>query len=90
VNAADAKWPLHSTDPNGAKLVDIASSALQLPPECKIGYTKFILLQRVAQEGAQALPLVLTTNLSDEGELLGLITQAYPWGTSLRDYQQQA
>jgi hypothetical protein len=56
--------------------------------ECKLGYTKFILLQRVAQEGAQTLPLLLSANLNDEAQLLALISQAYTWGTSLRDFQQ--
>jgi hypothetical protein len=88
VSPADAKWPFDSTDPNGAKLVENAGSALPVPPECKLGYTKFILLQRVAQEGAQTLPLLLSTNLNDETQLLALISQAYTWGTSLRDFQQ--
>jgi len=88
VSAADPKWPFDSDDSNGAKLVEIAGSTLTLPPECKLGYTKFILLQRVAQEGARTLPLVLGANVQDEKELLGLISQAYTWGTSLRDFQQ--
>jgi hypothetical protein len=88
VSAADPKWPFDSDDPNGAKLVEIAGSTLPLPQECKLGYTKFILLQRVAQEGARTLPLVLAVNLDNEKEVLGLISQAYTWGTSLRDFQQ--
>ena len=88
VSAADAKWPFGSDDPNGAKLVEIAGSTLPLHQDCKLGYTKFILLQRVAQEGARTLPLVLTANINDERDLLALISQAYTWGTSLRDFQQ--
>jgi hypothetical protein len=88
VSAADPRWPFDSTDPNGAKLVENAGSALPVPPECKLGYTKFILLQRVAQEGAQTLPLLLSANLNDEAQLLALISRAYTWGTSLRDFQQ--
>jgi hypothetical protein len=88
VSAADPKWPFDSDDPNGAKLVEIAGSTLPLPQECKLGYTKFILLQRVAREGARTLPLVLAANLEDEKELLALVSQAYTWGTSLRDFQQ--
>jgi hypothetical protein len=88
VSAANPKWPFDSNDPNGAKLVENAGSALPVPPECKLGYTKFILLQRVAQEGAQTLPLLLSANLNDEAQLLALISQAYTWGTSLRDFQQ--
>jgi hypothetical protein len=88
VNPADAKWPFDSTDPNGAKLVENVGARLLVPPDCKLGYTKFVLLQRVAQEGARALSLVFSTNPLDEQEFLALISQVYTWGTSLRDYQQ--
>jgi hypothetical protein len=89
VSPADAQWPFGSDDPNGAKLVEIVGTTLPLPQDCKLSYTKFILLQRVAQEGERTLPLVLTVNLDKEQDLLALITQAYTWGTSLRDFQQQ-
>jgi hypothetical protein len=81
-------WPLSSNDPNGAKLVEAAGSALALPAECKLGYTRFILSQRVAQEGGRALPLVLTADPNSEIDLHALISQVYSWGTSLRDFQQ--
>jgi hypothetical protein len=87
---ADAAWPFDSTDPNGAKLVENAGAKLMQQQEYQLSYTKFILLQRVAQEGARALPLVLTTDLSSEDELLALITQVYAWGASHRDLQQQS
>jgi len=88
VSPADTRWPFDSNDPNGAKLVENVSSKLPLPQECKLGYTRFILLQRVAQEGARALTLVITANPTSEQELLALISQVYTWGTSLRDFQQ--
>lgn len=88
VSPADDKWPFNSTDPNGAKLIENVGSKLPLPQECKLDYTRFILLQRVAQEGARTLPLVLTTDLASEQALLTLITHGYTWGTSLRDFQQ--
>ncbi len=91
VSPADARWPFDSDDSNGAKLVENAGSALPLQQECKLGYTKFILLQRVAREGARALQAVLTANPNSEQEqLLALISQAYTWGTSLRDFQQMS
>lgn len=80
-------WPLRSNDPNGAKLVEAAGVALQLPAEQKLGYTKFMLLQRVAQEGGSALPLVLAADSSSETDLQALITQVYSWGSSLKDFQ---
>lgn len=87
---AEEKWPFDSDDPNGAKVVETAGSQLPLPQECKLVYIKFLLLQRVAQEGARALSLALTTNpkSATKEELLGLISQAFTWGTSLRDFQQ--
>jgi len=88
VSPADAKWPFDSTDPNGAKLVEGIGAQLPLAQDYKLSYTKFILLQRVAQEGARALALVLTTDPSQEAGLLTLISQVYTWGTSLRDFQQ--
>jgi len=90
VSPADRRWPFDSDDPNGAKLVENASSKLPVPQECKLAYTKFILLQRVAQEGARALTQVLTANPDSEQELLALISQVYRWGTSLRDFQQMS
>jgi hypothetical protein len=88
VPQADAQWPEGSDDPNGAKLVEAVGVALSLPADYKLNSTKFILLQRVAREGALALPLVLTTDPNSETALLALISQCYTWGTSLRDFQQ--
>jgi hypothetical protein len=90
VSPAADKWPFDSDDPNGAKLVEKAGTDLPLAAECKLTYTKFILLQRVAQEGGRALALLLTTNPDSEPDLLALISKVYTWGTSLRDFQQTA
>lgn len=88
VSPADAKWPFNSTDPNGAKLIESAGAQLPLGQEYKLGYTKFILLQRVAQEGERALIRVINVNPESDDDLLTLISQVYTWGTSLRDCQQ--
>lgn len=87
VSPAEAGWPFASDDPNGAKLVENAGAVLPLPQEYKLSYTKFILLQRVAQEGERTLPLVFTDNPTSE-DLLALISRGYSWGSSLRDFQQ--
>jgi hypothetical protein len=86
VPPADKGWPLTSNDANGAKLVEAAGSVLPLQADCKMGYTRFILLQRVAIEGGRAL--ATTLNPASDKDLSGLISQLYSWGTSLRDYQQ--
>lgn len=88
ISPADSRWPFDSDDPNGAKLVENAGSVLPLPQDYKLGYTRFILLQRVAREGARSLTLVLTADPNSEKDLLALISQVYTWGTSLRDFQQ--
>jgi hypothetical protein len=88
VSPADARWPFDSVDPNGAKLIEDVGSTLSLPQDCRLSYTKFILLQRVAQEGGRTLSQILVTDLASESASLDLITQGYTWGTSLRDFQQ--
>ena len=70
VSPADAKWPFNSTDPNGAKLIESAGAQLPLGQEYKLGYTKFILLQRVAQEGERALIRVINVNPESDDDLL--------------------
>jgi hypothetical protein len=88
-DSAHIQWPLESTDPNGAKLVDAIGCALPLAPEYKFTYTRFVLLQRLAQEGIRALTLVLNSDSNaSSGDLAKLITQGYAWGSSLRDFQQ--
>jgi hypothetical protein len=89
VPPAAPDWPSKSGDPNGAKLVEAASSALPVAADYKINYTRFVLLQRVAQEGAKSLPMIAGAEPSD-GQLHSLISRVYSWGTSLRDFQQAA
>ena len=74
--------------PTVAKLIESAGAQLPLGQEYKLGYTKFILLQRVAQEGERALIRVINVNPESDDDLLTLISQVYTWGTSLRDCQQ--
>jgi hypothetical protein len=84
VSEIDPVWPLGAEDPNGAKLVEAAATALSLSAEYRLGYTKFLLLQRVAREGAAALPIVLGA----ADDLRMLISRVYTWATSIRDFQQ--
>ena len=73
---------------SGAKLIESVGTQLPLAQDYKLGYTRFILLQRVAQEGERALIRVISANPDSDDDLLALISQVYTWGTSLRDYQQ--
>jgi hypothetical protein len=88
VPPADKDWPLLSNDPNGAKLVQAAGMVLPVAADYKLSYTKFLLLQRVAQEGMRTLPQVLTVDINNENDLKSLISNGYTWATSLRDFQQ--
>jgi hypothetical protein len=91
---ADDSWPLNSDDPtinsNGAKLVEAVGMVLPVSADYKFNYAKFILLQRVAQEGMRTLPQVLTVDMKDEGDMQSLISNGYSWATSLRDFQQMS
>ncbi len=79
-------WPTGNFDPNGAKLVESAGAALAISPDSRFTFTRFVLLQRVAQEGSGALELLLGTDPSAP-DITPLITRGYTWGTSLRDFQ---
>lgn len=68
-------------DPNGAKFVESAGTTLSLSGDLKITFTDFLLLQRIAVEGSQAIH----TLLSAEKELKPLIRKGYAWGASLRE-----
>jgi hypothetical protein len=88
VTAAEKGWPFTSNDANGAKLVEAAGATLALGPDHKMGYTRFILLQRVAAEGGRALATALGDVPDTSKDLQALVSQLYTWGASLRDFQQ--
>ena len=84
VGHIDPGWPLHSTDPNGAKLVEFVGTALSGVQ--KVTFTDFLLLQRIAEEGAQSIQVLLSADhhLSDQ-ELKSVINRGYIWGADLRE-----
>jgi hypothetical protein len=88
VDAPESEWPLNSDDPNGAKLVSTISSSLEIAPEYVLTHEKFILLQRVAREGRDALQVIISSNPTEDKNLENLIRKVYTWGTSLRDFQE--
>lgn len=87
VEQAEAGWPLDADDPNGAKLVGAIGVTLKFPPDYMLTFDKFILLQRVAREGREALKLVLLTDPGSDQDVENLVTKVYTWGSSLRDFQ---
>lgn len=90
VSAPSPDWPLLSTDPNGAKLVESVGVALQLSREYTLQYMKFLLLQRVAQEGKTAVALCLgeLQEAFPRSDIKEIISAVYSWGTSLKVFLQ--
>jgi hypothetical protein len=85
IGRIESGWPLDSMDPNGAKFVESAGTALSLSGDSKLTFTDFLLLQRIAREGSQAIHVLLSADpLSDE-QLKVLISKGYTWGASLRE-----
>jgi hypothetical protein len=82
----EPNWPLDSDDPEGAKLVEAIGATLKIQHDYILTFDRFILLQRVAREGREALRLVLTTDTNKNDELEKLVTKVYTWGSSLRDF----
>jgi hypothetical protein len=93
-----ADWPfaargfLDDSNANGAKLVEAAGFLSGLAADYKFSSTRFVLLQKLAQEGGAALPLILSTDPAgaNVNEIADVIARGYSWATSLRDYQQTA
>lgn len=81
----EPEWPMDSTDPNGAKLVENLGSALSLSGNNRLTFTDFLLLQRVAQEGSHTIRLLLSGDPLSDKDITSLIGRGYMWGTSLRE-----
>jgi hypothetical protein len=79
------EWPFNSMDSNGAKLVESVGIALSLSGNCKLTFTDFLLLQRIAREGSQAIHVLLSVDLLSDEELKSLIKRGYTWHASLRE-----
>jgi hypothetical protein len=92
IDSEDSDWPWvgedHTINSSGAKLVEAASNVLPVPQDSKMSYIKFILLQRVAQEGSRALSKVGAVHAKEKEAIRELINHGYIWATSLRDFQQ--
>jgi len=94
-DAPDEGWPfapgtfISTSDASGAKLVDAAGVLPGVATEYRLSSTRFALLQKVAQEGGSALPVVLNTDPANAGSdaLEDLIARSYSWATSLYNYQ---
>jgi hypothetical protein len=81
----DPAWPLESTDPVGANLVEKITTQLSDLPYGVISCEKFVHIQRIAEKGFQSIRIILDTNIEDpKFDIDPLITELYAWGSELR------
>jgi hypothetical protein len=85
IDHLDPGWPFHSLDANGAKLVESIGNTLPLSGNYKMAFTDFPLVQRTAQEGAEAIRLLLEADPLSAKDLAGLIRKGYTWSSSLKE-----
>jgi hypothetical protein len=86
INAAiDPAWPLESTDPQGAELIQNITTQLPDLPYGVISREMFVHIQRIAEKGFQSIRIILDTNIEDpKFDIDPLITELYAWGSELR------
>ena len=81
----DPTWPLESTDPVGANLVEKITTQLSDLPYGVISAEMFVHIQRIAEKGFQSIRIILDTNIEDpKFDIDPLITELYAWGSELR------
>jgi hypothetical protein len=77
-------WPLDSTDPNGAKLIE--KIVLQFPDliQEQISLDRFVRLQRIASNGYESIVGLFDPNLATDNDTVdALIARFYAWGSDL-------
>jgi hypothetical protein len=82
--AIDPAWPLQSSDPQGAKLIEKITTQLTDLPGV-ITRENFVHLQRISEKGFQSIRIILDNDIEDSKfDIDPLITELYAWGSSLR------
>jgi hypothetical protein len=85
--AINANWPLESTDPEGAKLIEQITTQLTNTPYGVITRNKVVRMQRMAQEGQESIVFILKNDIESiavtDDSLDALIRQLYAWGSNL-------
>lgn len=77
-------WPLDSTNPEGAKLVEKVTTQLTDLPYGNISRDKFIRLQRIAIKGFESISGILEANIESDDDVLDKLTaHLYAWGSEL-------
>jgi len=85
IERVSPEWPLSSLDPNGAKLIENVGETLSLSGVCRITYTDFLTLQRVAEKGSETIRLLLSSEPLSNVNIKHLIAQGYVWASALRE-----
>jgi hypothetical protein len=80
----DPEWPLSANVPNSATLIENIGTSLSLSGASRLTFSEFLVLQRTAQVGAQAIRLVLSHEKLSEEHIRDLVRLGYEWHTSLR------
>jgi hypothetical protein len=82
----DPAWPLNSTDPQGAKLIEkVTTQLLSEIPYGLISRESFVHIQRIGEKGRQSIEIIVDSPTEDSDfDLDPLITQLYAWGSDLR------
>jgi len=80
----DAKWPLASTDQQGAILIENITRELSGLPYGIISRDMFVHIQHVADDGFGSIKIILDENIDDPNfDFTSLITELYAWGSDL-------
>ena len=81
----DPGWPLDSTDPQGAELIEQITT--KLPGLPYISRESFVHMQRIAVDGFQSIQTIVDENVEvpgfDVNALDSLISELYAWGSDL-------
>lgn len=83
-DSIDLRWPLDSTDPRGAELIEQITTQL---PDIRYGIISresFVRRQQIAEEGSRSIQATLDENTDDPGfDIDSLISELYAWGSDL-------
>ncbi len=80
----DPRWPLDSTDPLGAILIEQITTKLPCLPYGVIPRDAFVRWQRIAQEGSRSIQTTVDENTDDpDFDIDTLISDLYAWGSDL-------
>lgn len=80
----DPTWPLESTDPQGAKLIEKITTQLTGLPYGVITKETFVRIQRIAEKGDLSIRIIIDQDIENpEFNLDPLISELYAWGSDL-------